>query len=136
MTRKYFDYSKYNEEKAKLLKPDGKHCIICGCELPKYKRLYCSFKCYQEWRITFKIIDWSSLKSEALERDNYKCQICNETQNLNVHHIIPIYDGGEEFDINNTITLCSICHKKAHKDYRNKKQNQIKEQNKKRLMGD
>lgn len=48
---------------------------------------------------------------DVLERDNYKCVICNSNMNLEVHHIKP-YAKYKEFrtDINNGITLCELHH--------------------------
>jgi len=34
---------------------------------------------------------------------------------LEVHHIIPIHKGGDEWDEDNCITHCDKCHKKKHK---------------------
>lgn len=57
-----------------------------------------------------------SERKEILDRDNNKCQNCCERENLEVHHIIPVSDGGTNDD-QNLCTLCSDCHKKiAHRD--------------------
>jgi len=59
------------------------------------------------------LINWSKL---VKIRDNYKCQICGSTKNLESHHIIykknyPLLS----FNINNGITLCRFkCHKEPH----------------------
>lgn len=46
-----------------------------------------------------------------LKRDNYKCVLCNQTTNLEVHHIIPVLkDVSRIDDINNLVTLCKHCH--------------------------
>lgn len=39
----------------------------------------------------------------------------NNDEGLEVHHVNPIHCGGEEFDENNCITLCTDCHKKKHR---------------------
>jgi HNH endonuclease len=48
-----------------------------------------------------------------IERDDYRCQICGRTNGkLDVHHIIPRRDGGQD-SMDNLITVCNgICHKK------------------------
>jgi hypothetical protein len=32
-------------KKPKVHKADGKHCVVCRNELPKYRRKYCSKQC-------------------------------------------------------------------------------------------
>ena len=117
--RLYYDNSIYYKEKAKLPKPDGKHCIICGGNLPKGKRKYCSKKCFNNWYVGLAIRDWNLVRSRVLKRDNYTCQDCNlydpDRYKIEVHHIIPIKDGGDEFDEDNCVTLCKECHLKRHR---------------------
>ena len=120
--RIYYDNSKYYKEKAKLPNPDGKHCIICGSKLQKGRRKYCSEKC-SNWWIEFGVLDWKVIREKVLKRDNYTCQDCGKKDNLEVHHIKPIKDGGEEFDEDNCVTLCggkNGCHSKRHKLLRTK----------------
>lgn len=50
-----------------------------------------------------------------LNRDDYKCVLCNEKQHLEIHHIIPICDDDTlALKLTNLITLCEDCHKLAH----------------------
>jgi len=55
------------------------------------------------------------MKQEILKRDNFTCKKCGfrgkETE-LEIHHIIPKFEGGKDM-IENLVTLCSICHKHA-----------------------
>jgi 5-methylcytosine-specific restriction endonuclease McrA len=117
--RRGFDNNQYHIEKAKLPKPDGKHCIICGKELPPKRRKYCSIECWQNW---YKGIDgrynWQTTKWEAMQRDNQKCVKCGKDGEV-VDHILPIALGGEEFDMKNLQTLCGDCNKdKTRNDIR------------------
>lgn len=50
-----------------------------------------------------------SERDNILERDDYKCRNCDEESSLEVHHIIPISQGGTKSD-NNLCTLCKDCH--------------------------
>ena len=54
-----------------------------------------------------------TLRKAVLERDNFMCQKCklkDETGKLlEVHHINPIYNRGNE-ELINLITLCKDCH--------------------------
>jgi len=53
-------------------------------------------------------------RQKVLWRDNYKCQYCGATENLQVHHIIYKSKGGSN-SISNGITLCKTCHSNLHK---------------------
>ena len=58
---------------------------------------------------------WLKKKNEILERDNYTCQHCGRTSNLNVHHLS--YEKGKlawEYPNEKLITLCNFCHEKTH----------------------
>jgi hypothetical protein len=54
-------------------------------------------------------INWNQRKLYVKIRDEYKCSICGSSLNLQVHHIIPIKDGGSHAKENLT-TLCLECH--------------------------
>ena len=119
MKRKYYDNSKLYEERAKLPKPDGVQCIICGKKLTGRRRKYCSDECYDEWYGQIGIKSWNIVRAIVLKRDNYTCQECGgkgeDGIRLVRHHKIPIKDGGDEFDPDNCITLCEEnCHKSKH----------------------
>ena len=121
MSRVYYDNSKYMVEKAKLPSPDGVHCVICGGVLPKFKHKYCSDDCFSRWYVAIGgIHDWSILRKKVLKRDHYTCQECVggepniHNTYMEAHHVKPIHDGGEEFNPDNCITLCRVCHKKKH----------------------
>lgn len=55
-------------------------------------------------------------------RDNDTCKMChivNEPYGMQVHHIIPVSDGGDDSE-NNLILLCYKCHVEVHRnDWRN-----------------
>lgn len=48
-------------------------------------------------------------REEILERDNYMCRLCSSSDSLEIHHIIPVANGGGKYS-NNLCTLCSSCH--------------------------
>jgi 5-methylcytosine-specific restriction endonuclease McrA len=58
----------------------------------------------------------NELRQMVLERDNYTCQKCGSTENLQCHHILPVaVEPLLSADVDNCITLCYNCHRKAHK---------------------
>ena len=111
----------------KRLKQKKGCCIICQNKLEGRRRTFCSDKCRDKY---FEENIWSVFKKKVLKRDKYTCQECGiklkfpkpleQEKWLEVHHIFPICEGGEEFDMENCITLCVDCHKKkrARKEIR------------------
>jgi hypothetical protein len=58
--------------------------------------------------------DWNKRRELILERDEYKCQNCGQSySNLEVHHIVPLENGGSN-SIGNLTTLCQDCHGSIH----------------------
>ena len=141
MSRIGYDSSKYYEEKKKLPLPDGINCIICGkpFERPDKRKSYCSQECFSKWYYSLAVDSWERIKAIVLKRDG-KCLKCGvkigtkkeehyteaELKALSVmqfysskvlfevHHIIPICEGGDEFDPKNCMTECYDCHKEEH----------------------
>lgn len=55
---------------------------------------------------------WEDMRQKIFRRDGFKCVICHEAKNLNVHHITYENLGAEkESDL---VTLCQACHEKVH----------------------
>lgn len=56
---------------------------------------------------------WYRKRKEAMQRDGWKCQICESKKDLQVHHMS--YEHlGEDEEINDLITLCRSCHEEVH----------------------
>ena len=55
------------------------------------------------------------VRREILARDRHHCRRkgCNHTRFLEIHHIIPRFEGGTN-DPENLVTLCTACHKLLH----------------------
>ena len=63
---------------------------------------------YHEWR------------NEVYKRDNFTCQVCNDSQggNLNAHHLEGYVNNKDlRTTLSNGITLCEKCHKDFHHYY-------------------
>lgn len=56
---------------------------------------------------------WSYLREIILDKYNYQCSICGQYGEIDVHHKIPIKEGGTN-EIENLITLCRNCHENLH----------------------
>lgn len=57
--------------------------------------------------------DWNALRTAILIRDDYTCQGCGGQERLQVHHRVPLMDGGSN-DPENLIALCRACHGHEH----------------------
>ncbi|MBV0926237.1 HNH endonuclease [Halomicroarcula limicola] len=59
--------------------------------------------------------DWTTRRETVLQRDDYQCQNCgrSSSQDLHVHHIVPLKDGGSN-RLSNLKTLCASCHDAIH----------------------
>lgn len=56
----------------------------------------------------------SDVYTACFERDDYTCQDCGTTNNLEVHHILPISQGGKN-ELSNLRLVCKDCHKNNYK---------------------
>lgn len=76
---------------------------------------------------------WKEKSATIRERDNYCCQVCvrglhnpdrqYETDNISVHHIVPIAeDWDNRLDDSNLISLCSKHHEMAERGEINRKE--------------
>ena len=64
-------------------------------------------------RIELDLGAYTLLRSQVLERDNWRCQECGSFENLQVHHLK--FRSGLGDDVTtNLITLCAACHKMRH----------------------
>ena len=68
----------------------------------------------------YKTRRWRETREKALERDRRRCQDCRKVVGYKpeVHHVIPLADGGPKFDLSNLVTLCIPCHAGRHKALR------------------
>ena len=64
---------------------------------------------------------WQRLRRVILNRDTYRCRVCGR-HGFEVHHKVPIRDGGAVWDPENLEVRCRDCHEKAHGRYREKQQ--------------
>lgn len=56
---------------------------------------------------------WNEIKEQVLERDDYRCRLCDSKKDLQVHHRTYEFLGNEK--IEELLTLCKKCHYIVHK---------------------
>lgn len=102
-----------------------KTCRHCHGPLAGRRTRFCTNECADMFG---NLRDWRGLRLLAMKRDDHTCRECGKSgprKFLEVDHIIPIADGGREFDLENTRTVCKDCHKVItaawHKARRDKK---------------
>jgi len=133
---KWLSENQKGEDAPAWKKNITKECEYCGEEFEvcpsqtKWRALrYCSTECYGKasrednyGNNFYSNRKWKKTKTEVLERDNYTCQKCGKTAkellrddvDLHVHHIVPRSEGGAEYNKNNLIVLCGLCHADIH----------------------
>ena len=107
--------------------------LLTQYELSRSKSHYCDAECRNEYWRENKIqsgednpmyggegshwrsrSEWLQARSTVVKRDGV-CQWCGSEDNLHVHHLIPVFAGGEKYNLDNLCTLCENCHKNVHK---------------------
>jgi len=107
-----------------------KICAMCGGQVGKRRRVYCSDKCREIYEHLFF---WQTASLDAFRRADKKCQDCGrsdmevppvgegswaERSGMEVHHMMPL--NGENRTWNrlnmpwNLRVLCHDCHTKQH----------------------
>lgn len=51
--------------------------------------------------------------ARILERDNYQCQVCGTTHDLEIHHVVFRSQSGSD-EPDNRATICHRCHMAVH----------------------
>lgn len=95
-------------------------CRWCKIELTNKRRTrFCRDECQEQYWIRR---DSPRLGDYCKKRDKWTCQICFvqrkwDRMYMQADHIVPIADGGDEFDPDNIRTLCQPCHKAVTKQW-------------------
>jgi hypothetical protein len=71
-----------------------------------------AFPQYWEGTTTPEQAIWAEVRLTVLQRDEYRCVICDSSSHLHVHHIHPRRKGGTD-QMDNLLTLCERCHAKT-----------------------
>lgn len=57
--------------------------------------------------------EYTQIRKKVLSRDGHQCINCDSTENLEVHHIVPLSKSGTN-EISNLVSVCPDCHYKIH----------------------
>ena len=84
-------------------------CRMCGQRTPSKRQTFCGPRCLRDF---FMQTDWQRVRRVVYERDGGICMKCGRRvlkKNFHVDHILPISQGGEEWDLNNLELSCPEC---------------------------
>ena len=66
----------------------------------------------EPWRRIYGTEKWKRTRANARRRAGGRCERCGrEAKTLDVHHRIPLKDGGAPYDPDNLEVLCRPCHR-------------------------
>ena len=66
-------------------------------------------------RLALRPEEYGSLRMRVFQRDGWKCQCCDSSGNLQVHHLQ--YRGRLGSDVlDNLVSLCADCHNQEHRN--------------------
>src|SRR6266699_347762 len=68
--------------------------------------------------LTSRAEAYEALHKQVLARDNWRCQNCATSENLQVHYIRSRSKLGDDSP-ENLITLCATCHDALHRNHQN-----------------
>lgn len=77
----------------------------------------------EQYQLLLQMPEWKEKRLQIIKRDGYRCQWCNTTNNLQVHHkwYCKTKNGLRrnpwDYDDNVFMTLCGHCHKRYHEKY-------------------
>lgn len=77
----------------------------------------------EQYQLLLQMPEWKEKRLQIIKRDGYRCQWCNTTNNLQVHHkwYCKTKNGLRrnpwDYDDNVFMTLCDHCHKRYHEKY-------------------
>lgn len=108
----------------RLCRTCGKEYSVCLAQIADRGSAYCSRACMHtgmRTRTGPRVAYWRRTSRQVKARDGNCCQLCQVTDRLEVHHIVPsdTYTDDEQQVADrpsNLITLCSSCHRRAEYD--------------------
>lgn len=84
-----------------------RHCFI---DREKVRDYICSMDYHQFLNTPY----WKGIAEYVKHYNNYRCQLCNGTEGLSVHHKTYDNHGEEIYNLKDLVCLCNDCHQKFH----------------------
>lgn len=84
-------------------------CRVCKKPVEPPKRTFCSPRCLRDFMMQ---TNWNRVRRVVYERDGGVCMKCGKRvsrKNFHVDHIIPVSEGGAEWDLSNLELSCPEC---------------------------
>ena len=53
---------------------------------------------------------WQHTRRRVLDRDGWRCRKCGRPGRLEVHHVVPLHQGGDGYALDNLESICPSCH--------------------------
>lgn len=67
---------------------------------------------FDEYNAYLNSKEWDAKRTERLKFDEFKCQICGDRRQVQVHHLVyPIHKNYGTEPLRDLITVCPACHK-------------------------
>lgn len=85
--------------------------IVAGLNDWSYLKDYI---CDMDYYDFLKTPYWKAIAEKVRYKADYKCQICNSSEGLNVHHRSYENHGDELHHMEDLICICKDCHEKHH----------------------
>lgn len=70
---------------------------------------------YRAARQIYNSREWRLLRRRVLNACGWRCASCGRAGPLEIHHIRPLYLGGDPFAPENLEARCRMCHAHAHR---------------------
>lgn len=103
------------------MSPVPKPCLRCGALTAGGSRCPACERAHEAARPSFRERrgtggwSWAAIRARVRARDGHACVVCGSTEGLQVHHVLPLAEGGTD-DLGNLETRCRRCHGRAHRD--------------------
>ena len=64
---------------------------------------------------------WRALRAKLFNERGAQCESCGSIGELQIHHRVPVSQGGDIWNEDNLILLCRSCHLEAHREIEKRK---------------
>ena len=92
------------------------HPCTCGTLIPQQQK-NCGCRNTTPNRRARSTSAYQLARAQTRKRDRHRCTRCGSTITLEVHHIVPLSEGGSLTALANLETRCTTCHAKAHNGF-------------------